>query len=231
MKISAYDKQGCLQHMNDNLKTLIENKDFEEIRQLLANKPNLANEGITIPYDSKCITKAHPLHRICDAVFANKITDEEAIEIARILLFFGANIEGDKIKENEDTPLLAAASLHAEQLGIFYIENGANVHYKGRHDGATALHWAAFCGRDKLVERLIQEKAAINQLDTSYNAAPLGWAIQPLITGDKLNTYHQVSCIKLLLKAGADVTALNNQTIQYLHFLAKDDSELKKMVK
>src|SRR6266498_2113574 len=100
-----------------------------------------------------------------------KITDEEAIEIAKILLEFGANIDGDKIKENKDTPLMAAASLHAEQLGIFYIENGANIHYADR-DGATALHWAAFCGRDKLVERLIQEKAAIDQRDTSYNATP-----------------------------------------------------------
>jgi ankyrin repeat protein len=197
---------------------------------LLANNPNLANEGITIPYDSKCISKAHPLHRICDAVFAKKITDEEAIEIAKIFLDFGANIDGDKIKANKDTPLLAAASLHAEQLGIFYIENGANIHYADQHDGATALHWAAFCGRNKLVEKLIQERAIIDQRDTSYNATPLAWAIQPLKSEDKLNTYHQVSCIKLLLKAGADVTALNDETIQCLHFLAKDDLELQKLL-
>src|SRR6266498_3967088 len=119
--------------MKHKIKTLIENKDYEVIRQLLSNNPNLANEGITIPYDSKCASKAHPLHRICDAVFAKKNTDEEAIEIAKILL-----------------------------------EYGANIHYADR-EGATALHWAAFCGRDKLVERLIQEKAAIDQRDTSYN--------------------------------------------------------------
>lgn len=211
------------------MKTLVENKDYEGIRQLLVNNPNLANEGITIPYDSKCTWKAHPLHRICDAVFAKKITDEEAIEIAKILLDFGANIDGDKIKDM-DTPLLAAASLHAEQLGIFYIENGADIQYADAHDGATALHWAAFCGRDKLVEKLIQEKATINQRDTSYNSTPLAWAIQPLITEDKSNTYHQVYCIKLLLKAGAEVTALNNETIQYLHSLAKDDAELKNLL-
>jgi ankyrin repeat protein len=216
--------------MKHKMKTLIENKDYEGIRQLLANNPNLANEGITIPYDSKCKSKAHPLHRICDAVFAKKITDEEAIEIAKILLAFGANIDGDKIKENKDTPLLAAASLHAEQLGIFYIDHGADIHYAGRHDGATALHWAAFCGRDKLVEKLIREKATIDQCDTSYNSTPLVWAIQPLRTDDKSNTYHQVSCIKLLLKAGADITTLNNETIQYLQFLAKDDIELKKLL-
>jgi len=214
--------------MKHKIKTLIENKDYAAIRQLLLNNPNLANEGI--PCSEKNTSKAHPLHRICDAVFAKRITDEEAIAIAKILLEFGASIDGDKVKENKDTPLMAAASLHAEQLGIFYIENGANIHYADLHDGATALHWAAFCGRDKLVERLIQEKGTIDPRDTSYNATPLGWAIQPLMTGDKFNTYHQVSCIKLLLKAGADITALNNETIQYLHILAKDDVDLKKLL-
>ena len=216
--------------MKQRIKTLIEDKDFAAIRQLLAGNPSLANEGITIPYDHKCTSKAHPLHRICDAVFAKKITEEEAIEMAKIFLDFGANIDGDTIKKNNDTPLLAAASLHAEQVGIFYIDNGANIHYPDQHDGATALHWAAFCGRDKLVERLIREKAIVNQRDTSYNATPLGWALQPLMTGDTFNTYHQVSCIKLLLKAGADVTTLNNEAIEYLHLLAKDDPELKKLL-
>lgn len=216
--------------MEQKIKTLIENKDYEAIKELLSGNPELANEGITIPYDNKCSIKAHPLHRICDAVFSKKITDEEAVIIAKLFLEFGADVNGSKVKGNEDTPLLAAASLHAEQLGIFYIANGADIHYAGRHDGATALHWAAFCGRDKLVERLIKEKAKIEQRDTSYNSTPLGWAIEPLMTGDKYNTYRQVSCIKLLLNAGADITALNNEKIQYLHHLAKDDLELKDLL-
>lgn len=81
-----------------------------------------------------------------------------------------------------------------------------------------------------MVETLIREKAAIDQHDTSYNSTQLVWAIQPLMTGDEANTYQQVSCIKLLLKAGADITALNNETIQYLHLLAKDDLELKDLL-
>src|SRR3954465_7522412 len=120
--------------------------------------PVLADEGITIPFDNKCTTKAHPLHRICDAVFAKKITNEEAIEMAKIFLEFGADIDGEK-KENKDTPLLAASSLHAEQLGIFYIDNGADIFHADKNDGATALHWAAFCGRDKLVKKLITRNA------------------------------------------------------------------------
>jgi len=216
--------------MKEETKSLIENKDYEGLRQLLANNSGLANEGITIPYDSKCAVKAHPLHRICDAVFAKNITDEEAIEIAKIFLASGANIDGDKLKENNDTPLLAAASLHAEQLGIFYIDNGADIYHKDKHDGATALHWAAYCGKDKLVEKLIQQKAIINQRDTSYNSTPLGWAIHALITADKTNAYNQLSCIKLLLKASADISELNNEATKYLNELAKTHSELKQLL-
>jgi len=216
--------------MNDKLKIIIEKMDLAGLRQLLTNNPSLANEGITIPYDNKCTTKAHPLHRFCDAVFANKITDEEAIEIAKIFIDHGANIDGDKTTQNKDTPLLAAASLRAEKLGIYYIVNGADIYYADKNDGATALHWAAYCGKNKLVERLIQEKAQVDQRDTSYNSTPLGWAIEPFITDNKFDAYHQMSCIKLLLKAGADITALNNDKIQCLHLLSKDDLELKNLL-
>lgn len=217
--------------MGSNIKALIENKDYDGIRKLLLHYPELANEGITIPFDYNSKLKAHPLHRICDAVFTNRITDSEAIEIAEIFLDFGANINGSEIKENEDTPLLAAASLHAEQLGIFYIHHGADIHYRGRHDGATAIHWAAYCGRDKLVERLIEEKASIDQSDSAYNSTPLGWAIQPIIKNDQNNSYHQVDCIKSLLRAGADPGKLDSTKINYLHHLAKENVELNKLLK
>ena len=45
--------------------------------------------------------------------FVKKISDEEAIEIAKIFLEYGANIDGDKAA-GKDTPLIAAASLHAK---------------------------------------------------------------------------------------------------------------------
>lgn len=200
------------------VKKLIEDKNYTGLKQLLADNPNLANEGITIPYDFLCQIKAHPLHRICDAVFAGKITDEESVRIAKIFLDYGANIDGDKNK-HDGTPLLAAASLHAEQVGIFYIENGADIHYT-YNDGASALHWAAFCGRDKLVARLIKANAAIDEPDLEHKSTPLGWALHALMTNDKLNTLNQLSCIKLLMQAGADTEKLNKETNEYLKALA-----------
>jgi len=214
-----------------NMKALIEHKDYEGIRRSLADNPQLANEGITIPFDNKCELKAHPLHRICDAVFSNDITDEEAIEIAKIFLDSGANVDGSNIKEHEDTPLLAAASLHAEQLGMFYIDRGADIDYKGRHDGATALHWAAYCGRDELVDKLIRKEAVIDLRDKSHDTTPLGWAVYSLMSGDKINAHHQVSCIKLLLRAGAKLSSLDQEKVQYLHQLAQDDPDLASLLK
>jgi ankyrin repeat protein len=196
------------------------------LKNLLAANPNLANEGFALSGNPNSL-KAHPLHRICDAVFAKKIKEKDAIKIAKIFLENGSNIDGDK---DMDTPLLAAASLHAEELGVFYIENKANVHYADKNDGATALHWASYCGRDKLVKRLLYEKSEINRPDKSYKSTPLGWAIEPLMTGDKFNTHHQVSCIKLLIKAGADLSKLDQDKIEYLQLLAQDDLELKSLL-
>ncbi len=211
------------------IKKLIENKDYSGLKQLLSKYPNLANKGITIPFDIFCRKKAHPLHRICDAVFTGKITDYEAVDLAKVFLENGANVDGDKHK-NEGTPLLAAASLHAEQVGIFYIDNGADVHYTYKNDGASALHWAAFCGRDKLVERLIRANAEIDESDAKYKSTPFGWAIHSLQSNDIGNKHNQMSCIKLLLKSGANSRELDEDKNDYLLSLSVDDSELQNLL-
>jgi len=215
--------------LEPKIKGLIENKDYDGLDQLLTQNPNLVNEGITIPFDFNCRIKAHPLHRICDAVLAGKIADNEAVNLAKIFLEHGADINGDQNK-NDGTPLLAAASLQAEQVGIFYIENGANVHCTYKSGGASALHWAAFCGRDKLVDRLIKANALIDEPDMTYKSTPIGWAIHALMTNNKLNAHNQVSCIKSLLKAGSDTKKLNKEANDYLKALAEDDLELQNLL-
>jgi uncharacterized protein len=212
------------------VKKLIENKDYNGLSQLLAINPDLANEGITIPFDFFCTSKAHPLHRLCDGVISKKITEDEAINFAKIFLANGADINGDKNK-GEGTPLLAAASLHAEQVGIFYIDRGADVHYTYRNDGASALHWAAFCGQEKLVDRLIKANVAIDEPDSEHASTPLGWALHTLMTNDEFNTHNQVTCIKLLLKAGADTKKLDATASSHLRTLAEDDLGLQSLIK
>jgi ankyrin repeat protein len=209
------------------MKTLIDNKDYQGIREALSENPLLANEGI--PLDDKNTTKAHPLHRICDGVFANTYSDEEAVEMAKIFLEFGANVNGNELIEKRDTPLIAASSLHADKVGILYIEHGANIHHPGCH-GGTALHWAAWCGRDILVKRLIQEKAEINRVCIDFRSTPLFWASHGLKYGGEMNRHHQVECIKMLLDAGADKTIPNFEGYTVFDMLDEEDIELKKLL-
>ncbi|MBV8389440.1 MAG: ankyrin repeat domain-containing protein [Mucilaginibacter sp.] len=214
--------------MQTDLFDLIVNNDLDGLRAALLANSELANEGVTLKIDGKINPrKGHPLHRICDAVFANKITDNQAVGIAKIFLEYGADINGFMTHGDDNTPLIAAASLHAEQLGLFYIEKGANIFYAPPSDGGTALHWAAYCGRDKLVEKLIEKSANVNQLDTSYHSTPLGWAIHILESGETNNLHNQVACIKLLLKAGTNKSLLYQGSIEYLRNMAKTDPELK----
>jgi hypothetical protein len=149
------------------MKKLIDNKDFKGIEKALSTNPELANQGI--PYDEENTTKAHPLHRVCDGVFTGKYTDQEAVKMAKIFLQYGANIDGGKLVEKQDTPLIAASSLHANAVAILYIEKGASIHHAGCH-GGTALHWAAWCGRPEVVRRLLQEGAEINKLCMDFKA-------------------------------------------------------------
>src|SRR5690349_12570990 len=100
------------------MRALMMANDLAGIRAALEKNPALANEGISC-FDQNP-AKAHPLHRICDGIMNELYSDEDGIEMAKIFLEFGADINGGKMVEKRDTPLVAAASLHAEKTGIFY---------------------------------------------------------------------------------------------------------------
>ncbi len=206
------------------MKNLIENKNYAAIKQALSQNPNLANEGI--PFDDMNPTKAHPLHRLCDAVFAKKITDDEAVEIAKIFVEFGANIEGGELVEKQDTPLIAAASLGADGVACFYVDQSAAIGHAGTH-GGTALHWAAWCGRPKVVEKLIGAGAEINRICIDHQATPLFWAIHGFKFGNVENVKDYAECVKLLIEAGADKTIPNREGKTVFDLLSDNDSEIR----
>ncbi|HZY78763.1 MAG TPA: ankyrin repeat domain-containing protein [Cyclobacteriaceae bacterium] len=185
------------------IQKLIVTFDCDRLRSILKNNPHLANQGL--PFDEKNHALAHPLHRICDAVFGKTISDEQGVIIARIFLEYGADVNGGTLIDNKDTPLTAAASLHAEKTGMLYIDHGANIHHPGCH-GGTALHWAAWVGRDKLVDKLIGAGADIHRKCVDFKNTPLQWAVHGYTSGGKENKLNQVECIKLLLAAGAEET-------------------------
>ena len=212
----------------ETMKKLIDNKDYQGIEQALANDPSLANEGI--PYDSVNTTKAHPLHRICDGVFSGTYTDAEGVQMARIFLAHGANINGNGLIEKQDTPLVAAASLNADQVAILYIENGADLNHAGCH-GGTALHWAAWCGRDQVIKKLVQQGAEINKLCIDFIATPLFWAVHGLKNGGTTSSSNYLECVRILIQAGADKTIPNCDGNIAFDLLDDEDWELKELLK
>lgn len=203
-----------------DIKKLIRSKDYNGLRQALSADPSLANEGI--PFDEHNTALAHPLHRICDGVYAGTYTDEEAKKMAEIFLEYGADVNGFGFEEKKDTPLIAAASLAADQVGILYIEKGANIHHGGCH-GGTALHWAAWCGRNILLKRLITEKPEINKLCIDFKSTPLLWAVHGYISCGRKDVNLYAECIKLLLEAGADKTIPNLERVKPIEFLDQED--------
>ena len=209
------------------MKHLIETKNYAAIKEALANNPNLANEGITL--GMFCFDKAYPLHRICDAVFAKKITEDEAVEIAKIFLEFGADVNGGELVEKQDSPLVAAASLHADKVGILYIERGADISHRGCH-GGTALHWAAWCGRPVLMQKLIESGAEINRICIDHQATPLFWAIHGFKFGKGENLENYAECVRLLVEAGADRTIPNRDGDTVFDLLNENDSELREIL-
>lgn len=203
---------------------LIMTKDFAGIREALENNPALANEGIPC-LDGKNPAKAHPLHRVCDGVISDLYTDEEALEMAKIFLEFAADINGGKLTDKRDTPLIAAASLHAEKTGMYYIDQGADIRHRGCH-GGTALHWAAWVGRDKLVKKLIDAGAEINIRDNEFNGTPLLWAVHGYKQAGGKNKLNQIECARLLLAADADKTMTNIEGVPAIGFLDPEDKEM-----
>jgi hypothetical protein len=214
--------------MESLVKKLIENRDYTGLRHALSENPNLANQGM--PYDEKNTTEAPPLHRICDGVFAGKFTDEEAVNMARIFLDFGADIDGGALVEKRDTPLIAASSLHADKVAILYVEKGANIEHPGCH-GGTALHWAAWCGRPKVVARLMQEGPEINKKCMDFKATPVFWAVHGLKHGDKKDLHDHLECVKILVQAGADKNIPNVDGNTVFDLINDEDLELKMLLK
>lgn len=170
-----------------------------EIETLLASDTSLLDKPIPLPNNEAV---AHPLHRLCDAVWGKSIPEKDAVAIANMMIDKGAHINGFA-QPGHDSPLTAACSLRCDELALLYIDRGANIHHPGCY-GGTALHWAAWCGRDRVLKKLLEEQAEVNRLCTEFKSTPLFWALHGYRFGDAENQHHQYECAQLLIEHGAD---------------------------
>jgi len=120
----------------------------------------------------KCVT--HPLHFISDMLFNGTLQKGMELPLVEALIQAGADLNFNNEGRGE-TPLIGAASLGAEEVGLRLLDAGARPEPRGLF-GETALHWAAMLGEDRLVARLIRG-SDLDLKDVRYNSPPLGWAI------------------------------------------------------
>ena len=198
---------------------------IDELETLLSRNSALANQGIALPDNP---ATAHPLHRLCDAVCFGLYDEAKALDLAKVLLRYGATLNGGQ-KPGKDSPLTAACSLQCDELALYYIEHGANIEHQGCH-GGTALHWSAWCGRDKLVEHLAPLVNDINKLCIDFKSTPLFWAIHGLKFGSKENQYHQPECARILIHHGADKSIPNMEGYLPIQLLDAEDIELRNVL-
>src|SRR5258708_32582743 len=93
------------------------------------------------------------------------------LPLVEALIQAGADLNFNQDGKSE-TPLIGAASLGAEDVGLRLLDAGARPDLRGLF-GETALHWAALLGEDRLTARLVQG-SDLDLKDEKYSSPPLG---------------------------------------------------------
>jgi hypothetical protein len=181
-----------------DVKTAIRKGDVVAPSTLLAEDPSQANVLIRWGGDKRILT--HPLHFVCDMLFQNKLKRGAELPMIDALIHAGADLDFQRNGKG-DTPLIGAASLAAEDVGIRLLDAGANPKLRGIFS-ETALHWAALLGEDRLAKRLIPV-SDIDLKDAKYLSSPLGWAVHGCYSSPNGNQGKQREVASLLVAAGA----------------------------
>jgi hypothetical protein len=187
-----------------DVKKAIEIGDAPALRELLKDSPGLAND--LIPWGERKACFPHPLHFVSDMLFAGTLANGKEAPLVDAVLEAGADVDFQRSREDGkkgDTPLIGAASLGAEEVGLRLLAAGAQPDLRGLF-GETALHWAAMLGEDRLAAELIK-KSDVNLKDEKYDYPPLGWAIHGWCDSPAGNRGRQREVAALLVTAGATV--------------------------
>ena len=187
-----------------DVKTAIRNGDADALRRLLIEDSSRAN-ALLHWGEHDCVF-THPLHYVSDMLFEGTLQKGKDLPLVEALLQAGADLNFQRSREDgkkSDTPLIGAASLAAEEVGLRLLDAGARPELRGLF-GETALHWAALLGEHRLAERLIRG-SDIDLKDEKYNSPPLGWAVHGRYNPPAGNQGKQCEVAALLVSAGATV--------------------------
>jgi hypothetical protein len=182
------------------VKTAIETGDAEALQRLLVEDASRANA--LIRWGRNDCNFTHPLHFVSDLLFEGPLQRGSDLPLIEALIRAGADLNFQRAAKT-DTPLIGAASLGAEDVGLALLRAGARPGITGIF-GETALHWAALLGEDRLAAGLI-EGSDLDLKDEKYDSPPLGWAIHGRQNPPGGNQGRQCEVARLLVAAGAKV--------------------------
>lgn len=118
-------------------------------------------------------------------------------EMVLLLIHAGANINAIGILGR--TPLHRAFSFGAKSIAKLLLHFGAKSDIKA-HDGITALHLAALTPQSEIMKAMLENKVEVDvNVKDNLGNTPLHMAIM-----------HFPDTVQLLLNAGADLSATNN---------------------
>jgi ankyrin repeat protein len=110
-----------------DVKKAIQTGDVAALRSLLAEDPGGANR--LIEWGKKCEIRTHPLHYVSDMLFDGTLERGKGVSLIDALLSAGADCNHQAA--NGETPLIGAASLAAEEVGLRLLDSGARPDLQG----------------------------------------------------------------------------------------------------
>lgn len=150
-------------------------------------------------------------------------THHNAIEVARVLIDAGANVNAmDNIT---DSPYLYAGAEGRLEILRMTLAHGADLASVNRY-GGTALIPAAHHGHIETVRELLKTEIDIDHINN------LGWTalLEAIILGDGGPTYIEI--VRLLIEAGADTNISDENNITPLaHATIRNYSEIANMLR
>jgi hypothetical protein len=105
-----------------DVKTAIQDGDAEALRVLLAEDVSRANA--LIQWGANDCVLTHPLHYVSDMLFDGTLKKGRELPLIGALIQAGANLDFQRHGKG-DTPLIGAASLAAEEVGLKLLDAGA----------------------------------------------------------------------------------------------------------
>jgi len=189
------------------MKQAIESGNVEVLANFLSQQPDVAKALVSFGQSNEY--HVSPIHYVCDCVFEHKIDKPSALLMVKLLLDSGVDINGPA-EPGQDSPLVAACSLHCDEIALLLLSRNADTSRRGTH-GGTCLHWASWTGADRVVKQLLTKPLDLEDCENDFACTPLLWAINGLLTRKGSNVRNQEEVIKLLVRAGANIHAKDQE--------------------